>query len=182
MAPMKIGALLAVAMLVPIAIFNIAVEGTRSDLPVRIGRNVEVFEEGAILLLIVSTGAVAYGARRSGIGKLVLITSVQAGIGIVLAPLIVLFSRGGSLYGPTYCASSPSPEGTMHVYGTSCHFDVYLQRSWSLRMERIDTLTAALRPGDRVEGVRRKEDGSLSLLGGGQIPLDPGPCGHGLLD
>jgi hypothetical protein len=172
-APMKYGLTLAAAVVVPTALFNLTVEGDSPSPPVRIGRNVQLLEIGALFVLVLSVAAVGYLAwrRGSGLPKLVASVLVQAAVTFFVAWPVVFFTQGGALFGPVYLASAPARGGgTLHVFGDGCVFEVYLQRPWSLTMQRVDKRRDAMNSKD-VDGARLNDDGSVDLLGAGGAPL-----------
>ncbi len=174
---MRYGLIAAGALLVPIALFNVAIERDSPDPPVRIARSVALLEIGALFVLVLSIGAVGYLAWRQGSGskKLVATVLVQAAVTFFVAWPVVFFTQGGAFFGPSYLVSSPAPGGaTLHVFGDGCVFEVYRQRPWSLTMERVDKRRTTLDSRD-VAGARLEDDGSVSLLDAGGATLE----GHG---
>jgi hypothetical protein len=178
---MKYGLLLTAVLVVPSAIFNAAVEGGESAPETRITPTVELFESAALVIVMLSVIGVVYLARRWHVGFLrgAVATIVQLVVVMVIAPLLMLVSRGGNLF-ESHHLSSPGPNGaTFHVIGGGCKHTVYLQRPYALTMQRKKEFR--MQHPRKIVSMRLEDNGDVTLLDQEGQPLQGEFC-KGLFD
>lgn len=180
-APMKYGLLLAAVLLVPSVLFNCAVEGGARHPEVRITPGVELLEMAALAILALSFFGVLYLAVRWRVGGLRgVIAAISQLAVIVIAPLVVLFSRGGGLFDHPIRSSPARGGGTLHLVGGSCSHAVYLQRPFALTMQR--KMELRMQHPDDIVTIDIDDTGHVSLLDKDGRPVVINSVCNGIFD
>lgn len=141
--PLVISAIVLFALAVPLTSVNLAVEGRGSD-TTRLVPWFERLESYAMVVMVATVPLVALLARRrrAPTPRLLLMTAGQAVLVFFLAFPMMIVSRAGSFFGPTYVTSSAGPHGRRaHVYATGfieCRYGIYLEEGVRLSMRLVD--------------------------------------------